>query len=107
MCPDNQVKACIHTAREYFKADFSGSCIYIASEIACIFPEKDPGYQRYRTSGRDTPNKRAKKEVLLQLHQAYVSIRKAGRRTELTYMITHGIIIYMNGTSYLAQRIPS
>ena len=61
MCPDDQVKACVHTAREYFKADFAGACTYIASEISRIFPEKDPVSQRYRNSGRDTSNKRCNK----------------------------------------------
>ena len=45
--------------------------------------------------------------VLMQLHQAVFSIRKAGRRTELASPIPHVINIHMNGTSYLAQRIPS
>ena len=52
--PDDQVKAYVHTAIKYFKADFVVSCTYLSSEIARIFPEKDPRYRRYRTSGKDT-----------------------------------------------------
>ena len=44
----------MYTAIKYFKEEFSGACTYLASEIARIFPEKDPGSQQYRTSGRDT-----------------------------------------------------
>jgi len=61
MCPDDQVKACVHTARKDFKTDFAGACTYLASEIARIFPKKDPESQRYRTSGRDMPSKRGKR----------------------------------------------
>ena len=33
------------------------------------------------------------RDVLLQLHQAAVNIIKAGRRTELKYLLPNGIII--------------
>ena len=64
MCPDNQVKSCVHTSRKDFKEEFSGACTYLASEHARIFPEKDPGYQRYRTYGRDTENKCDNKKLI-------------------------------------------
>ena len=51
----------MYTARKYFKAEFSGYFTYLASEIARICPEKDPGYQRYRTSGVDTSNNNGNK----------------------------------------------
>ena len=47
------------------------------------------------------------KDVLPHLHQASVSIRKAGRRIELTYPIPHGVILHMSGTNCLAQQSPS
>ena len=46
-------------------------------------------------------------DVLIQLHQEAVSIRKVGRIMELTSPIPNGIIIQMNGTSYISQRSPS
>ena len=30
MCPDDQVKSCVHTAKKDFKAEFSGACTYLA-----------------------------------------------------------------------------
>jgi len=57
MCPDDQVKACVHTARKHYKDDFAGACTYLASEIARIFPDKDPESQQYRTSSRDTSSR--------------------------------------------------
>ena len=42
MWPDDNLKACMYTSRKDFKADFSGACTYLASDIARIFPEKDP-----------------------------------------------------------------
>ena len=58
---DDQVKACVQTSRKDLKVDFAGSSTYISSEIACIFPEKDPGYHQYSTSGRDMSKKRGGK----------------------------------------------
>ena len=57
MCPDDQVKDFMHTTRKDSNSDFSGAFTHLASEIASIFPEKDPGSQIYRDSGRDTSNK--------------------------------------------------
>ena len=79
MWPYDQVKACVHTARKYFKVYFSGSCTYLESEIALIFPEKDPGSQQYRNYGRDMSNKRGNKihvpEAALGGHQ-HKKVRK-------------------------------
>ena len=69
----------MHTAIKYFKVYFSGSCTYLESEIALIFPEKDPGSQQYRNYGRDMSNKRGNKihvpEAALGGHQ-HKKVRK-------------------------------
>ena len=54
----------MHNPRKYFKADFSVFCTYLASEIAHIFSERDPGSHKYRTYGRDTSKKCGSKRLI-------------------------------------------
>ena len=61
MFPDDQFKAWVHTSIKYFKVDFSGDCTYLSSEIARIFPEKYPEYQRCRAYGNDMLDKHGSK----------------------------------------------
>ena len=107
MWPDDQVKAWVHTSRKDFKADFSGSCTYLSSKISSIFQKNIPGLRNTVLPVRIRQTRMVTRDVFLHLHQAAVSIIKAGSITDLTSHIPHGIILQMNGISYIAQLSPS
>ena len=107
MCPDDQVETCAHTSRKTSRETLF--------ELALIFPVKLHKSSQKRIPGLSDTGITVgirqtgviTRDASMQLHQASVSIRKSGRKTELTYPIPHVIIIQMNGKSYLAQRSPS